>query len=283
MSFIGSGAAFFDIDLLNTLAEETAIPPSKKCVVNCSPDLRAVEFVTRAKGPCKLWLLTSHDGKVPRDKKYAMGVDISFGTGASNSAIVICEIDTGYQVLEYVSAHVKPTEWADIACALGWWFNDAFMVWDGQGGGGGAFKDEVLLNGYSNIYFRRDDKTVTRKTSNVPGHFWKGSVKVDSFSRYQKALKERTYVNRSLQSLREHQFYEYVGNTIEHSRSVATQDPSGAKANHGDRVVAAVLCCVGMGERKEPPPDKKTGVPPPGTFGHLFAQRPKKKAESQWD
>ncbi len=282
MAFIGSGSCFFDVDLLNTLADETAIPPFRKCVMTHGPDMRTVEFVDRANGNCHLWIILSRDGKPPKDRKYAMGVDISFGMGATNSTIVICDIQTGAQVLEYADSHIGPTDWADIACALGWLFNDAFMVWDGQGGGGGAFRDEVILHGYTNIYFRRTDEKITRKVTDTPGHFWKGSVKIDVFSRYQKALKMRTYLNRSRQSLTEHQFYELVGNTIEHSGSISTQDPSGAKANHGDRVVAAVLCNVGMGERREKTPEEQ-GVAGPGTYGHLFAQRPKKPAESQWD
>lgn len=282
MEFVGSGAGFFDKELIETLEMESAIPPLHIGVVSFDADMRGLKFNEKPEGRVQLWMDLLQDGKPPTGAKYAMGVDISHGAGASNSAIAVCDIATGEQVLEYVSADIDPTGWADIACALGWWFNEAFMVWDGQGGGGSSFRNQVSVNCYPNIYFMRDETTVEKKRSKTPGHFWKGQEKEAVFTKYANALADRTYMNRSAESLGEHQFFEHNGNTIEHSGSVLAQDPSGAKANHGDRVTAAVLCNVGMGERKEKTPEEK-GVAGPGTYGHLFAQRPKKPKESQWD
>ncbi len=281
MVFHGSGASYFSEDLIRELMIEKVLPPFLSGIFVWDQELREARLDCRSEGPAHLWMQLAHEKKPPPGRKYVMGVDIAAGNGASNSVIVVADMATGEQIFEYASSRISPTDLADMACAIAWWFNEAFMVWDGPGHGL-VFKNHVSDNGYSNIYFKRDEKTMQRKTSKTPGHFAKGPGKVAVFANYRERLVTRQYINHSKMGIEELRQFQYNGSTIIHSGALMAEDPSGAQDNHGDRVTASVMCCLGMTERQELPAEK-TGIAPPGTYGHLFAQRPKKPAESQWD
>jgi len=51
-----------------------------------------------------------------------VAVDISAGTGASNSVIVVGDKKTGEKVAEFASPYLKPHELAKLAVAIGKWF-----------------------------------------------------------------------------------------------------------------------------------------------------------------
>jgi hypothetical protein len=282
MVFHGSGASYFSETLIEELLRETVVPPYMKGNIVWDQDAREARFEKADGGMVHLWMHLKPDSKVHRDAKYAMGIDVAAGNGASNSVIVVADVATGEQVLEYVNARIDPVDLAELACAIAHLFNNAFMAWDGAGHGI-VFKNRVLEHGYGNIYFNREDKTPKQKVSMTPGVFKKGHSRVAMFADYRDRLTDRRYVNRSKDSVKEHRQFEYSGNTIKHSGSVVAEDPSGANENHGDRVTAAVICCLAMAQKETPLP-KKSGVPPPGTYGAMWNEdREPKRYRSQWD
>lgn len=67
------------------------------------------------------------------------------------------------------------------------------------------------------------------------------------FEEYREAVNTGKIKNMSIHSLREHRFYKRTMNgNVVHSKSEDSIDPSGARHNHGDRVVAIALACRGM-------------------------------------
>ena len=63
------------------------------------------------------------------------------------------------------------------------------------------------------------------------------------YGQYRKAMTNRDYLPRSREQVDECRQYIFTtSGGVEHSRAVNAMDPSGARANHGDRPLAAALC-----------------------------------------
>jgi hypothetical protein len=82
----------------------------------------------------------------------------------------------------------------------------------------------------------------------VPGYFFTKDNKRTTIGEYREALDSGKFINRSYQALRECLEYVYVrsNSSIEHSKCANTIDPTGARDNHGDRVIADALLHKGM-------------------------------------
>lgn len=199
-------------------------------------------------GALMLWVKPQDDGTWPADGSYAIGADIAYGTGASNSAISVVDKKTGSKVAEWVSCTKKPYEWARISVAMARWFNNAFLVWEANGPGR-DFGDNVVTLGYRNIYYRQNEKRLDKPSTQFPGWYATPETRAALLGKYQKAIIEGVYKNPSEGALSECLQYIYTPTGgISHSAAVTPNDPSGARANHADRVVADALAWLGMNE-----------------------------------
>jgi hypothetical protein len=100
-------------------------------------------------------------------------------------------------------------------------------------------------------------------------------------STYSSAIDSGKCVNRSKEALEE--TLEYIlgsDESIVHSRSISKTDPSNAKSNHGDRVIADALGWKGMeaGMRKT---EVVTLEVPVGSLAWRNKQRENRKAETE--
>ena len=106
-------------------------------------------------------------------------------------------------------------------------------------GPGRTYCDELILLGYRNLYFRRDEVGLRKKVSDKPGVFLNPREKKALFGKYRRSLKEKTFIQRSHEANQECLAYIFTtGNKIEHTTAVKSVDPSGAGDSHGDRCVA---------------------------------------------
>ena len=212
----------------------------------------------------------------------AGGFDISAGTGASNSTASFVNRATGEKIAEYANPHIKPESFASVAIALCKYFNKAYMIWDG-GGTGRVFGDTVVALAYRNIYYRRNEKTITKKVSDIPGCFLNPAEKKAVIGAYRRALKDRTFIQRSHEANQECLSYIYtMNNSIEHSGSKNSIDPSGAGDNHGDRVIADALAAKAL-EMLGPADLKKKEQKPKNCFAaRSEAARRKKNKKEEW-
>ncbi len=236
---------FFDSKKIDEIESRDVRFPTDAGELIYDTDLRCPSFRPSKEGKLLLWV-DLVDGKPPSDTEYVMGVDIAAGTGASNSAIAVYDKSTRTKVAEFASPFIKPEAFARYAVALAWFFGESYMIWDG-GGHGRVFGDSVIEEGYRNIYYKRNEQSLDKKLSLIPGCFLNPKEKLAVLGGYRKALQDGTIIQRSHDANAECLQYVFTtSNTVEHSSCRNTIDPSGARDNHGDRVVADALANKGM-------------------------------------
>lgn len=247
---------YFDGTQIQEIETEDVREPYHVGMLEFDEDsLDALEFIEGKNGPLKLWIHPDMYGRFPIDLQVGVGVDISAGTGASNSARSYVNLRTGEKIAEYANPFIKPEAFAKVGIALNRWFNDAFEVPDGAGPGR-TYCDELISLGYRNLYFRRDEVGLKKRVSDKPGVFLNPKEKRAIFGKYRKSLKEKSFVQRSHEANQECLAYIYTtGNKIEHTKAVSSVDPSGAGDSHGDRCVAdacANKCLEFLGAKNLP-------------------------------
>jgi len=208
-----------------------------------------VGLIPNPQGKLRMWIKPNDYDNFhpPNDSCYVFGVDIATGTGASNSVIVGGKLSTGEKVLEYADPNITPDDLAHLATALCKVFkgvnnSNAYLIWEGNGPGS-QFYMELKKSLVMSIYYRKDENNIAAVASLNPG--WQTSAKNKLFllGEYRRALKFGEFKNPSKESYEECVCYIRVQNgDIVHRKSIGSIDLSGARANHGDRVIADALC-----------------------------------------
>ena len=262
IDYLGSGFQYFDARLVERAISQFAKPPMligelEYDDTNGDP----IRFVEGIGGSLQLWCTLDGDGKPIGIKKCSAGTDVSAGTGASNSCISGYDITTCEKVWEYANSHIRPEQFAKQAVAICKLFGSAYLIWESYGPGrqfGAKLKD---LN-YGNIYMRKRDEAISSKVSDVPGWCPTPEGKLVLMGDYRDAISHGQCINRSRVALEETLEYIHTPDgSIEHSRALSKVDPSGAKKNHGDRVIADALAWKILKERTHTPVVEKQEVP----------------------
>jgi hypothetical protein len=242
MDPLAAATQFFASEIKDRIEKEDCRPALLEGRLEYDEEtLEPIEFIEEAGGPLKLWILLGADGQPDQYLDVAAGIDISTGTGASNSASCWGDLLTKEKIAEYVDPYITPEEFAKLTVAMAKWFNNAYLIWDG-GGVGGIFGKTVIENGYRNFYYQRQEERLFQADSDKPGFFLNPKPKKTLLGLYRKALKDRTFIQRSKDSNDETMEFVYTTRgTVEHASEYNNVDPSGAKDSHGDRVVADAL------------------------------------------
>lgn len=262
MDCLAAGSPFFEPELINTIRTEDVRRPVK---VGKVADFVAIDGGIRdmSLAPMRIWFHTDRVGKPYQETTYVMGVDISTGTGASDTAITVIDAETGEKVAEYVSNLISPEEAAKLCVNLANWFTTpkgyCFMIWDAGGPGLAFGKAVVEVHKYSNIYYHSEDADKIANKKTRPGFPWGPGAKRLLLNSYQQALKEKKFIQRSIEAAEQADCYVYTENSIEHSMARIKEDASGNKDNHGDIIIADALAWRAI--EKMPPP-----VPVPFEF-----------------
>ncbi len=277
IDYLGSGYQYFNATAIDEAIRKNARPPIM--IGDLEYDETTgdpIRFRENPKGNLRLWCLLDKDYKPRVDNKIVLGNDISTGSGASNSCAAAWDALTHEKILEYVNPYIKPEQFAIQSVAIARWLGNAFMIWE-LNGPGGQFGSRVMELNYSNIYLRRNDKSIKGKVSDIPGWFSNRESKLVLMGSYRSALEKGECVNYSKTSVEE--TLEYVfspdGGVI-HARASSKSDPSGAKSNHGDRVMADALANKGMSERVQKSVHQKPVIPV-GSLAWRNKMREKKK------
>lgn len=264
IDFLGSDFQFFDPETIELLRIRDAQSPLMRGKLTFDPEsLVPGRFFDHPEGEILLWLSLAGGDKPSFERKFVIGVDVSAGTGASNSVASVVEIHTGEKVAVFRTPHMRPNTFAKNVIALARWFNQAFLIWDASGPTGKTFTQRVMAENYGFVYYRRYEKKIGRKLTDEPGYYLNPEAKTHLLENYRDSLGSGDFVNRSDQGLKEClQFVVQPGGLVVHSEAAASQDPSGAKKAHGDEVVADALACHGIAERDSMPSSKeKQGAP----------------------
>tara|TARA_Y100001938_G_C7947264_1_gene357396 strand:- start:230 stop:733 length:504 start_codon:yes stop_codon:yes gene_type:complete len=158
----------------------------------------------------------------------------------------------------------------------------AYLIWEANGPGR-IFGDVVMEVGYGHIYYRRNDKSVSAKTSDIPGWYSTKEEKIALLGNYRRLLSNGKFINRSREALKECLEYVFTqAGGVAHSRSRHSADPSGAKDNHGDRVIADSLAAK-LIETAPAPMIKEDKKPEYGTLAYRRKNRKNsRKKARQW-
>ncbi len=243
----GSGYQFFDARDIEKLIQMYCCPPKQVGDLDFDFEtLDPLKFRAHGRGNLELWCELIHHQ--PPARPYVVGVDAAAGTGASNSVLSIWDSKSAELVGQYVDPHIKPERLAKLTIALCKWFWDAYLIWE-TNGSGRAFGDAVVEWGYGR-YYKRPTKTETGETPANAGWAPTRDNKYQLLSQYRGALTDRVVCNHSEQAMRETLEYLFLGNNwVEHSSLNENEDPSGARDQHGDRVIACALAVKVMNDQ----------------------------------
>jgi hypothetical protein len=263
IDFLGSAYTFFDTRFIDMLKKRDARKPLLTGFLEYDHgSLTPIQFREDPKGNLDLWLPLGADDKPSKDRRFELGTDVSAGTGASNSVTVVGDRLTGEKIARLKTPNMPPTDFAHLTIALARFFNEGRLTWDAGGPTGAMFTKAVLDAGYGNIYYRRDEKKVTRAVTEAPGYFLNSSARGVLLEDYRRKLSDYKYTNRSEEGLEEcKQFIRLPDGGVEHSASVNSQDPSGARSQHGDEVIADALCSLAIHEDRDAAKPEEPEVP----------------------
>jgi len=249
IDFLGSGYPFFDQAFILMLIQEYCTPPmmTGRLLYNCET-LEPEGFLLDPKGHLSLWFNVPGQGNILQDRafsagrRFGLGSDVSFGTGASNSSTTVVDLENGRKLALLKDPHTAPDDFADETIALAKWFNGGFMIWDASGPSGRTFTRRVIEKKYHRIYYRTDEERLRARISDQPGYYLNPEDRAILLRDYRKALSDRTFINPSESGLREAlQFIVKPGGGVEHSNAANSQDPTGAREAHGDEVIGDAL------------------------------------------
>ena len=240
-----------------------------------SGDCKDAEFDRSVRGRLNLWADCKSGGSLPRDRRYVIGIDISAGTGASNSCMSIAESKTSEKIGEFASPDMRPDQLAKYAVALANWFQDengrpALLIWECQGPGR-IFADAVVELGHREIWYRTSENTIDKSPTRSMGWMPTRDSKQALLGRYRKSLFNEEFVNHSREAIDECRefIYDSTGG-VQHALSISANDKSGAKANHGD-----ALACLALGGNRH------IQVPSASALPGSIAWRRKEEARRQ--
>ena len=265
IDYQGSAYPFFDTKKLDELRRDYCREPDHVGTLHVDPGHQP-RFEEDDVGPLKLWVDVGEDGEViARD--YVIGADISQGTGASESALVVGDRMSGEKVAELCSNQISAHKFAELAVALCRMFSGpggrgAYLIWEATGPGRTFGKSIIEDCHYGNIYFATKSDTIRKRITDKPGWFSTGDGKRDLLSDYRELLFSKRFINPSFKSLEQAGEFIFLPNgKIEHGGALNTIDPSDKGDNHGDVVIADALVAKILKEREQKPKTVETGPP----------------------
>lgn len=280
---LGSGTPFFSSDEIRKAISLHACAPGRTGtaeVVPVSGGRSRISWRDHTSGKMYLWCALDGGLRPPRDRIYKIGVDVSQGSGASNSVLVVGDCRSGEKVFEYAESEIDPVRLAILAGAVGFWFvgadgTPAEIIFE-YGAPGITFGQQLQRLEYPNLYSReREDGLVPLPTKKF-GVVSDEGTKQHMLREYARAVSSGEFLERSEATLKEWSFYHFSGNGSVSCVRARTGDPSDAGKNHGDRVMASALLWKIMAPRMKGGGPRGSGPiqgpPPPGSFAWRMAQ-----------
>ncbi len=264
IDYLGSGHQYFNQESITETIRKYARPAI--LIGNLEYDHHTgdpIRFRTCEGGRLYLWFTMDKTGACPISHRIVLGCDISAGTGASNSTACGWDAVTCEKLLEYVNPHIRPEEFAKQVKALAKWLNDAHVIWESNGVGS-QFGARLTELGYGNVYYRSKDRAISGQVSNLPGWPSNPDAKLVVLGQYRDIIETGECLNYSKEALEEALAYIHTPDgSVAHSKALSKADPSGARKNHGDRVMAdalAVRCFyINRLEKEQEKPDIPVG------------------------
>jgi hypothetical protein len=270
LDYEASNFPFFDHEIMTAVRKQKVIPPLWEGDVEVDDEGVITAWKQCKDGPLKVWAPLDHRMRVPHNTDYFAGADVSMGTGASLSTLEIFAQNTRSQAAEYIAHDKDPSEFANVAVGILAAFagpsGPAKLCWEANGPGN-SFGRHLMKRGHSRVYFRTNERSISEKTMNsTPGWYSSAEQKVVVLVALRSGIASEEFIVRSEAVYEEAPYYIYQKDgSIAHERSTQTEDPSGARTNHGDRIIGCALAlkCMGTSNKHEEPPEPQL---PPSCF-----------------
>lgn len=259
IDYLGASYQWFDDTAIDGILAEVCRRPLDRGSLGVTEQGHPTSFSSSENGPLLLWInVDPASGRPPRDRNYGIGCDIAAGSrdasgrGASNSVASVLDLRTNEKVAEFAVNGVSPEDFATQVVGLARWFgglrseadgpDGAFLIWEGNGPGR-AFGQQVMALNYRYVFHHHDTRKAIYQRSDIPGFYTSLASKQALLSQYRTQLQSRKFLNYSADAVGECRQYVYTPNGVTHARALSTPDPTGARENHGDRVMADALAC----------------------------------------
>jgi hypothetical protein len=271
IDYLASGDAFFDLDVLQRIRASGQLrPPTAVGDLDFRVDtvsegrsyrLGPVSF--RENGGSRrlqIWVPLVN-GRPLQNRRYAGFADIGHGTGSSNSVVKFADVNTREEVCSCATADLSPDAFADFCVALATWLggeSPAFLGWEANGPGG-IFGRRVWRLGYGAVLGNADLTIPWTPEDSKIGWYSSGGPngqKALLLGELRGALARGELTLHDEATIVEAERYiVYPSGTPGPSDTV--EETEGARAAHGDRVIAAAGLILSMGycalARKPPP------------------------------
>jgi hypothetical protein len=258
MDFGGSSSRFFDPFVIDMMMKDVRDPVMSAVLgregeTGWRPELRESSSDNDILFYEKFPVSVSGRLLIEKDRRFAMGVDISAGVGGSHSsysAIVVLDSDSGEQVILWRGKTMKPEMLANYCVALGRVLNNALITPEVNGPMGRMFLDQFISYNYPNCYYREStaDSQNRAKTYRIGVNDTDGGERI--FGELQMAARRRLVTVRSDIVARECQrYYRDSSGKLRHPLVGRGKDASSEKG-HGDAAVACALAWWGIHDMK---------------------------------
>jgi hypothetical protein len=287
IDYQGSAYPFFDPATLNELKRLFCEDPCLEGNLTYQ-DHRNPVFESFDGGLMRVWMPMGVELTPRDDRDYVVGADISAGSGASDSVLSVADRTSNEKVAEFATNQMSPSAFARMAVAMCYYWKGpggrpAFLVWESQGPGSTFGKTVVDELSFTNVYFMRDERRLSKRESDKPG--WGSTLegKKDLLTTYRDQLFSRTFVNPSYRALNQAaQFVYQTNGRIEHSGTSSNSDPSDHGHNHGDVVIADALAVKILTERKKAEKKPVHLGSSPGSFAWRREERGRDTKNELW-
>lgn len=243
-------------------------------------DAAAVTFVERAtRSPWRFWVPLV-DGRPNQATRYVFGVDISNGSGASNSVISVLDNATNMVVAKFWDSFTSPEDLAEIVAFAGLWFGGRklpLVIFEKNGPGLTFGKKLIHKLKYPAIYYQEIVDQKSRDKTKKWGWHSSDSKKEILLGEYRDSIKLNRIINPCKESLDEALEYTYDDKGRIEPGHMGSEE-GGGSALHGDHVIADALLVAG---RKDLPLVERevAAVAPRGTFGWRRDQHKRKQSD----
>lgn len=213
--------------------------------------------------------------------RYVFGVDISNGSGASNSVVTVLDHDTNMIVAKFWDSYTSPEDLARIVAMAGLWFGGIkfpYVIFE-KNGPGITFGRKLLALQYPSIYYQKVD-TIKVETKTARWGWQSSQARKEALlGEYRDALKTAALINPCKEALDEALDYVYDSTGRIEPGSVGSEE-GGGQALHGDHVIADALVVLG---RKDLPKNARIApvVAPVGSFADRRKQHDRAKSEKE--
>jgi hypothetical protein len=254
----GTQSMYFSVARLKELQRTSAMRPMIVGNIAFDPETYEPRFMADGNGPLKFWLPADLTGQPCIWGDFVIGCDVAHGLGGShgsNSAAVAFNRQTGEQVAEMVTRHMRPSQFARWCVAFAKYLNNAQLNWEANGPPGAGFTHGIVETRYMRVYYREVTEQVSRKKTKKMG-WWRDAND-----------KRRGLGGVEGGGLRE-AISQYIidefGKTLHSRAKNPSENASGGEA-HGDRVIAAAVAWVCLKDRK-PSKIQQVRNPAPGSL-----------------